>query len=445
MRAIFISYRREDAEGQAGRLFDDLVRHFGEDSVFMDVAGIEPGRDFRRVIDEHVASCGMLLAMIGKTWIDATDESGRRRLEDPMDFVRLETASALKRDIPVVPVLVHGARMPRAEQLPKDLAELAFRNGVELTHARWDSDVQVLVKALSPHVESSQKNADRVNSAASTDVPKAAQMKSTGPDSGVPQTAEATAFVSAHSAKKSFTMIVAGSLTALVIAGGRYAWYQKSSERAEAIRQAALLQEAKKQAAAEDLEAKKQAAEKALAVEAEAKRRSQEMAAAEEREKIGLAREKAAAEKREADRRAQEITDAKKRDAERRDSALAEERERMKLARENALAEEREKMRLAQERATAAQRARWSSYNFPPPNGGLLVYTIRSDGNPVCASYDGGRCLWGHTYDQIDFNRLRPLACGEEHRAKWGLTGYENLKHWCNLARRISADRRYLR
>ena len=117
----------------------------------------------------------------------------------------------------------------------------------------------------------------------------------------------------------------------------------------------------------------------------------------------------------------------------------------MKLARENALAEEREKMRLAQERATAAQRARWSSYNFPPPNGGLLVYTIRSDGNPVCASYDGGRCLWGHTYDQIDFNRLRPLACGEEHRAKWGLTGYENLKHWCNLARRISADRRYLR
>jgi len=445
MRAIFISYRREDAEGQAGRLFDDLVRHFGEDSVFMDVAGIEPGRDFRRVIDEHVASCGMLLAMIGKTWIDATDESGLRRLEDPMDFVRLETASALKRDIPVVPVLVHGARMPRAEQLPKDLAELAFRNGVELTHARWDSDVQVLVKALSPHVESSQKNADRVNSAASTDVPKAAQMKSTGPDSGVPQTAEATAFVSAHSAKKSFTMIVAGSLAALVIAGGGYAWYQKSSERAEAIRQAALLQAAKKQAAAENLEAKKQAAEKALAVEAEAKRRSQEMAAAEEREKIGLAREKAAAEKREADRRAQEITDAKKRDAERRDSALAEERERMKLARENALAEEREKMRLAQERAAAAQRARWSSYNFPPPNGGLLVYTIRSDGNPVCASYDGGSCLWGHTYDQIDFKRLRPLACGEEHRAKWGLTGYENLKHWCNLARRISADRRYLR
>ncbi|MCK7496707.1 MAG: toll/interleukin-1 receptor domain-containing protein [Comamonadaceae bacterium] len=108
MRAIFISYRREDAEGQAGRLFDDLVIHFGEDAVFMDVAGIEPGRDFRRAIDEQVASCGVLLAVIGKNWCDAQDESGRRRLDDPMDFVRLETASALKRDIPVIPVLVRG-------------------------------------------------------------------------------------------------------------------------------------------------------------------------------------------------------------------------------------------------------------------------------------------------------------------------------------------------
>ena len=71
MRAIFISYRREDAEGQAGRLFDDLATQFGEDSVFMDVAGIDPGRDFRRAIDEQVASCGVLLALIGKGWLDA--------------------------------------------------------------------------------------------------------------------------------------------------------------------------------------------------------------------------------------------------------------------------------------------------------------------------------------------------------------------------------------
>lgn len=152
MRAIFISYRREDAEGQAGRLFDDLVAHFGSDSVFMDVAGLEPGRDFRRAIDQQIASCGVLLAIIGKDWLDAKNESDKRRLDDPMDFVRLETASALKRDIPVIPVLVRGADMPRPEELPEDLKELAFRNAVELTHARWDSDLQVLVKALTPYV-----------------------------------------------------------------------------------------------------------------------------------------------------------------------------------------------------------------------------------------------------------------------------------------------------
>lgn len=153
MRAIFISYRREDAEGQAGRLYDDLVEFFGEGKVFMDVVDIEPGRDFRQVIEEQVASCGVLLAMIGRDWLDVKDRTGRRRLEDPMDFVRLETASALKRDIPVIPILVRGAGLPQAEQLPADLADLVYRNAVELSHARWDSDVQVLIKALRPYVD----------------------------------------------------------------------------------------------------------------------------------------------------------------------------------------------------------------------------------------------------------------------------------------------------
>ncbi len=100
MRSIFISYRRNDTEGEAGRLFDDLVSEFGENSVFMDVAAIEAGRDFRKVIDESVSTCGVLLAIIGKNWVDAKDDDGHRRLEDPSDFVRLETASALRRDIP---------------------------------------------------------------------------------------------------------------------------------------------------------------------------------------------------------------------------------------------------------------------------------------------------------------------------------------------------------
>ncbi len=148
LRAIFVSYRRHDAEGEAGRLFDDLVEQFGEDSVFMDVAAIGAGRDFRKAIDESIATCGVLLAIIGLGWLDEKNEAGGRRLEDPMDFVRVELASALRRDIPVVPVLVSGAKMPRADQLPEDIRDLAYRNAVELTHARWKSDIKLLIRSL---------------------------------------------------------------------------------------------------------------------------------------------------------------------------------------------------------------------------------------------------------------------------------------------------------
>lgn len=153
-RAIFISYRRNDSEGEAGRLFDDLVRVFGEDSVFMDVAGISPGIDFRKAIDDNVATCGVLLAIIGPQWVSVTDTTGKRRLDDDNDFVRLETASALARNIPVIPVLVHDAKMPHPEDLPDNLKELAYRNSVELTHARWNSDVQLLTNALRQYVGS---------------------------------------------------------------------------------------------------------------------------------------------------------------------------------------------------------------------------------------------------------------------------------------------------
>ena len=151
-RAIFISYRRDDSEGEAGRLYDDLVRAYGDNSVFMDVAGIEPGLDFRKAIDANVASCGVLLAMIGPTWASVADSAGTRRLDNPNDFVRLEIASALARQIAVIPVLVHGAKMPPLDQLPDDLKDLRYRNSVELTHARWNSDVALLVTALKSYV-----------------------------------------------------------------------------------------------------------------------------------------------------------------------------------------------------------------------------------------------------------------------------------------------------
>jgi TIR domain len=150
-RAIFISYRRDDTEGEAGRLFDDLVRSFGDDSVFMDVSDIQPGVDFRKEIDANVASCGVLLAIIGPTWTSISGENGRR-LDDPNDFVRLEIASALARNVAVIPVLVHDAKMPRPDELPEALRDLAFRNSVEVTHARWNSDVQLLTQALARYV-----------------------------------------------------------------------------------------------------------------------------------------------------------------------------------------------------------------------------------------------------------------------------------------------------
>ena len=154
--AIFISYRRDDTEGEAGRIFDDLTRAFGSDAVFMDVAGIEPGTDFRKAIDGNVACCGVLLAIIGPTWATITGEDGARRLDNENDYVRLEIASALKRNIPVIPVLVHDAHMPHSPQLPDNLKDLAYRNSVEITHARWNSDVQLLINALGQYVHATK-------------------------------------------------------------------------------------------------------------------------------------------------------------------------------------------------------------------------------------------------------------------------------------------------
>lgn len=148
MKGMFISYRRVDAAGHAGRLFDRLAAHFGKDAVFMDVEGIEAGVDFIEVIEQAVGGCAVLLAVIGRSWSTCTDERGRRRLDDPQDFIRLEIGSALARKVRVVPVLVEGALMPPVESLPEDLRPLARRQAVELRDSRWDSDVEALIAVL---------------------------------------------------------------------------------------------------------------------------------------------------------------------------------------------------------------------------------------------------------------------------------------------------------
>jgi hypothetical protein len=145
---IFINYRRGDDSGYAGRLYDRLQDKFEPQQIFMDVDSIAPGLDFVRELNDRVAECDVLLAVIGKDWIDARNAAGGRRLDDPDDFVRIEIAAALSQDKRVIPVLVGGAQMPRPEELPEPLRPLARRNAVRLTYERFRADTQGLIKAL---------------------------------------------------------------------------------------------------------------------------------------------------------------------------------------------------------------------------------------------------------------------------------------------------------
>ncbi|WP_257461482.1 toll/interleukin-1 receptor domain-containing protein [Archangium lipolyticum] len=148
MARIFVSYRREDSPGHTGRLYDHLVAHFGERLVFRDIEAIAPGADFVRAIEEAVSSCGVLLVVIGPQWINARDKQGRRRLDNPGDFVRLEVAAALSRNVRVIPVLVGGATFPSEEELPPALAPLARRNAIEISDPRFRTDMANLIGAI---------------------------------------------------------------------------------------------------------------------------------------------------------------------------------------------------------------------------------------------------------------------------------------------------------
>jgi hypothetical protein len=156
MPGVFISYRRDDSPGHAGRVFDRVRARFGADGVFMDVAAIDAGADFVDAIEGAVGACDVLLAIIGPQWVGAADSAGRKRLDDPNDFIRLEVAGALKRSVRVVPVLVDDARLPAAADLPDDLQPLLRRNAIELRDARWDADITQLIASLERIVQRSQ-------------------------------------------------------------------------------------------------------------------------------------------------------------------------------------------------------------------------------------------------------------------------------------------------
>jgi hypothetical protein len=150
---VFISYRRDDSSGFARGIYDRLARRLGRKSVFFDVDNIELGEDFVDVLSERVGRCDALVAVIGASWCSSADARNQRRLDHPHDFVRIEIEAALERGIRVIPVLVDGASMPRPEDLPDSLKKLARRQGIEVSHTHFDSDVKKLTRTLSTILE----------------------------------------------------------------------------------------------------------------------------------------------------------------------------------------------------------------------------------------------------------------------------------------------------
>lgn len=145
---IFLSYRRDDTGGRAGRLFDVLVARFGASNVFQDVSSASPGFDFADRVEQAIATSDAVLVVIGPSWLDSTTADGRRRIDQPDDFVRHELTSALASGMPVVPVLVDDAELPPADRLPEDVRGLVRRQAVSVRDASWRQDVDDLIRRL---------------------------------------------------------------------------------------------------------------------------------------------------------------------------------------------------------------------------------------------------------------------------------------------------------
>ncbi|MCP5245590.1 MAG: SUMF1/EgtB/PvdO family nonheme iron enzyme [Burkholderiales bacterium] len=148
MSAIFINYRREDSEAYAGRIYDRLKVHFGSEKIFKDIEHIAPGDIFAEVIQEKLDTVKVALVLIGKDWLDTRDKNGQRRLDDPDDWVRLEIATLLSRNIRIIPIQVGGAVLPEIEELPEPIVALRKRSALEISGARFDDDIVKLIKVL---------------------------------------------------------------------------------------------------------------------------------------------------------------------------------------------------------------------------------------------------------------------------------------------------------
>lgn len=348
MSIVFINYRRGETAGEARALFNELTEILGKDSVFMDVDTIALGRDFRQVIRERLESCDLMLALVGRDWVDSRNASGRRRLDDPSDFVRLEIEAALKRNIPVTPVLVQGAQMPTVEQLPEDIRDFAYRNAFELSHNRWESDVREMLKRLGL---GKQPDTGAIHEIV---VPKKTTSAENSPG---PARGDAAAVAIEPGPKPTpWFAIVGASIVAIALAGGGIMYYRSVAEENARIEQAqmekaradaeAAAQAQRELAAAQ--EAAAQAEKERAAVQAERERAAAQSAAAQaERERAERERRAAAQAAAEAERK--RIAEAAEEERKRQAAAQAE-KERIataQTARERA-ASEKERMARAQ-------------------------------------------------------------------------------------------------
>jgi hypothetical protein len=150
---IFLSYRRDDSAYITDRIYDQLVKGFGEKAIFRDINNIPLGANFQSEIKQRVGQCNVLLAVIGPKWINITDAHGQRRLDNPKDFVRLEIESALARNIPVVPLLVQGAKVPQESELPGRLKKIVSQNGMDIRPGRdFDHDMKRLIEQVEAYL-----------------------------------------------------------------------------------------------------------------------------------------------------------------------------------------------------------------------------------------------------------------------------------------------------
>ncbi|MEO0503046.1 MAG: toll/interleukin-1 receptor domain-containing protein [Pseudomonadota bacterium] len=163
-QSIFISYRRIDSNWAAVALRHHINRTFPRVKVFMDLSGIEPGEDFPTAINRSVDQCQVMLAVIGPNWLGASDNHGRRRLDNPNDFVRLEIVRGLERDIRLIPILVDDAPMPKADALPDPLKALAIRNGVSVRHISNERDFDEICGFLEQYLGVCQRPAGDMSS-----------------------------------------------------------------------------------------------------------------------------------------------------------------------------------------------------------------------------------------------------------------------------------------